>query len=232
MQNAILSIDPVFETQQVRKFNEKNPEHRNRVRRLKFALSQKQRDELVERARRNPKHYAIIRSQLETGLRVGELANLTVPQVNLSGEPLIRVVARESDRYHAAWAPKTAAGNRRIPINASIRDLLAAQIGRRNVGYVFVSNKGGKYNEKSLIRMINKYAIECESIGHNIGSHALRRTYASVLNNEPETTIGDISRLLGHESVRTTMAYLYTIDDPLAFDRVRQATARMTRDSY
>jgi integrase len=84
-------------------------------------------------------------------------------------------------------------------------------IGNRKVGYVFLSKKTKtKFHKCNVIAFINKYAKKSPSIARNIGSHALRRTYASFMINNG-VTIGDLSQLLGHSSIRTTMIYLRTI---------------------
>lgn len=222
----IISDVQDFENTMIQKFYEKNPKFKiYRIERLKFALNPTQRKDLLTVAtRQNRRHYRIIKVLMEAGIRVGEIVNLTIPQANLvSGE--IRIEAREKTRWEEAWQPKTKSGNRRIPIHEGLADLLAEDVGKRNRGYIFESQKGGHYEKSSIIRFVNRYAKLAPSIGHTIGAHALRRTYASQLLNQG-ASIGDISKLLGHSSIRTTMIYLFKID-AVDYDKIREITRNM-----
>lgn len=212
------------------KFLQKNTDvtEKFKIKRFRFALSKRQRDDLLRTAgSHSQRHRFIIETQLRTGMRIGELANLRIPDINL-GERTIYIQDHSQDEYCDPWHPKTAAGIRIIPMDddlaASMRGYLRDE--KRSRGYVFTSQKSPRYNERALINLINKYANETRTIGHNIGSHALRRTYASHLINE-SVPIGVISRCLGHTSITITMRYLFQIESPENYDQVRNATSTM-----
>jgi len=197
-----------------------------KIRRFRFALSKRQRDDLLRTAAsHSQRHRFIIETQLRTGMRIGELANLRIQDVN-QGERTIYIQDHPQDEYCDPWHPKTAAGIRIIPLDddlsAGMRGFLRDE--KRSRGYVFPSQKSKRYNERALINLINKYANETRTIGHNIGSHALRRTYASHLINEG-VPIGVISRTLGHTSITITMRYLFQIESPENHDAIRAATS-------
>jgi len=227
-----LEISDISEENQVlTKFYEKNPEFKDEDKKLKvrFALSQKQREELLQIARNtNYKHYLIIKTQLETGMRIGEIVHLPIQAINFS-ENYIHLEFYQSDRYLSSWSPKTKSGNRIVPLHKELANELSGFIATRKNGYVFESNKQNKqscFSEISLINMINTYALKCTSIKNKIGSHCLRRTYASYLMNNG-TPIGKISKILGHKSVQITMRYLFDVVDLGSFTQVREVVSKM-----
>ena len=203
--------------------------------RFRFALSQRQRQELLEVARTyNDTHELMIATQLYTGCRVGEIVNLEISDLFIedaaSAEVWIqtKVVDDGEGNKVLKWKPKTTAGNRRLPVVDDLAKRIKRYIGkyRRKKGYLFISNKGSKFREDSTIKFINKYAKECKTIGHDIGSHSLRRTYASFLINEG-VEIGIISRKLGHASIEITMKYLFAIESPEQDRVIKEALKRM-----
>jgi len=225
-----------FEKQIIESLYEQNPTLRIERKQLtlKFALLEVQINELLNVARSyNVKHARMIETQLNCGLRVNEIVHLSIDQVNIEGKYL-RIEAREKDRYVDKFVPKTKCSNRIIPLSERTANILREQIGKRKKGYVFPSNKGGHYNKTSVIRFINKYARICKTIRHNIGSHSLRRTFASYLISDPkrmpedrQITISDICRLLGHKSIKTTMEYLFNIVSLVEFEKIRASIDRM-----
>jgi len=88
-----------------------------KIQKVKFALNQNQRDEILELSKSNNfKHYILLKTQLETGLRVNELRNLIISQVNLL-ERYIKIEPYNANRYHSNFKPKSTAGIRIIPIS-------------------------------------------------------------------------------------------------------------------
>jgi integrase len=229
-------INPQIVQNECETFFTVNPALKNKIKinKIKFALSQTQRDELLRTAKEiNPKHYCMIKLQLETGARIGEIVNLSIPQVNFQ-EKTIFIESHQDDRYLEGWHPKTVSGNRVVPITDVMMDELKGQILKRTKGYVFLSNKkkneftdkNRSFYENSIIRVINIYAKKSKSIGINIGSHCLRRTYASYLLHSG-TPISEISKLLGHKSIKITMEYLYEITNIEALDKIRTIIDKM-----
>lgn len=210
----------------IRHFEEKNPEltTKYKIRRIKFALSKKQREELLDVATSHSnKHGLMIFTQLLTGMRVGELCQLRIQDINFTSKT-IHIGVHEENEYCDSWDPKTAAGIRIITIDDKLASALRGYLrddGRKR-GYVFRSQKTKRnYSTISVINFINKYAKLCKSIKHTIGSHTLRRTYASYLVND-NAPIGDISKNLGHKTIKITMEYLFQIDDYERHERTRE----------
>lgn len=224
--NHINFDDPVSESEVIDRVYQ--DEKFVKIKKIKFALNNDQRKDLLDIAKlTNYKHYLMIRVMLESGLRVNELVNLIIYDLNLV-ECYIEVQSRLATKYHGSFKTKTKSSNRIIPITHSLSRELKAYIGNRKTGYLFVSRKNNtKFFKNSVIAFINKYAKICNRISKKMGSHALRRTYASYLlvNKIP---IDRISKILGHSSVRTTLIYLFEISD-LEFDAIRDVVNKMNK---
>lgn len=215
---------------QERMFRETNKEvlKHFRVKRLKFALSKKQREELLEKAEsKNDLHYKMIFTMLRTGLRVSELVNLRIEDVNLNGK-YIKVEKYDATKHVKAYEPKTESAQRMIPIEKELVTKLRnyKNTRKRKEGYFFVSQRKNGFHPKSVINFINGYARKCKTIGHCIGSHSLRRTFASYLINDG-IPVGTISKFLGHASIKITMIYLYDIVSEEEMDMVRKSISKM-----
>jgi integrase len=221
----------------IQKLYQVNPELKDtyKIKRILSPLNEKQRAKILEIAeKQNYKHYLMIRMMLETGIRVNELTNLVIDQINFDAGVII-IQSHDATKYYKSFKTKTQSSNREISLPKNLAKLIKSNLGPRKSGYVFESQKKSRYTKNSVITMINSYARKCDSIPQrtnskgnltkDIGSHALRRTYASYLlqNNVP---ISEISKLLGHSSIRTTMLYLFEIQ-PVDHDKIRKIVDKM-----
>jgi len=225
------NLSPDFPSDDLeQKFIKNNKEESSyfKIKKFRFALSKKQREDLLQTAAGYSRvHELMIETQMTTGIRVGELVNLRIEDVHLN-ERILIINAHKEDKRVKRWKPKTDAGSRIIPIRDSLVPKLRGYINeeKRKIGYFFISQKDSAFRTQSVIAFVNKYARESKSIGHVIGSHALRRTFASYLldNNTP---IGKISKLLGHASIEITMRYLFQIDSLDGYDEIRKSLEGM-----
>lgn len=123
-------------------------------------LTKEQVKELLEKSKSNPKHHLMIRTFLETGLKVSELVSLQVRNI-LPGE--IRIEERIINIS-----------------NELSQSLLSLVLNKRFFDLVFESHKATRqYTLSTIVHMINLYALQCESIRKRIGSYALRNTFIS-----------------------------------------------------
>lgn len=112
---------------------------KNRIR-FKFALSQRQRQELLEVARTySDTHELIIITQLMTGCRVGEIANLEIDDL-LVNDPAnseiwiqTKIESDEDGNKKLKWKPKTSAGNRRVPVPDDLEKKIKRYVDRKSV---------------------------------------------------------------------------------------------------
>lgn len=203
-------------------------ERQYKIKRWKFALNAIQRNELIDIAgKTNSLHGIMIKTQLMTGTRVGEIADLLINNVNFSAG-YVSVETHEDDDEIEEWRPKTESSVRTIPLEPALGREIQRYLNerRRESPYVFVGRTGAKFTSRSIINFINIYAKRCTTIGRTIGSHSLRRTYASFLVNNG-VPIGTISSYLGHSSIRTTMRYLFELKDFDDFGKTANILSKM-----
>jgi len=203
-----------------------------RIRRIKYCLKESQRIELLEVAQaKNYKHYLMIEFLLLTGLRVNELCNILISDLNLR-EGYVEVQTHEGSNDALAFEVKTLFSNRQVVLARSLVKELIPYVANRKAGYLFESEQETKHKGRFLIRsvidMINSYAKQCKSIGRTIGAHAMRRTYASylIISGIP---MDKVSRLLGHTEVRTTLIYLLSINNLDNYEDVKDVLGEMNR---
>ena len=211
-------------------FRKNNPEEseKYKIKRRRFALNEAQRNEILQIAeKRKVLHYLMMRIQMETGMRVGELTHLIIPNCFLDTDnPFIEIQSRKATKHQKAWKTKSKAGNRSVYISADLAYLLKFQIAGRKVGFVFLSQKDTPFHIVSARRFTNYYAKQCKSIGFNIGTHSLRRTFAS-FQLKSGKSIGSLKNDLGHKSIATTMRYLFEIEDVEEKQKTAEYSAKM-----
>ncbi len=143
----------------------------------------------------NPKHKLMIRLMYSAGLRVSELINLRVNDIEL-------------DKNYG-WVRGGKGNKDRLFIVAdSLKIELEKFIGLRNANELLFTSKRGKYSMKSLQQIIKK-AGEMVKIEKRISCHTLRHSFATHLI-EDGYSVSEVQSLLGHKSPETTFIYLHT----------------------
>ena len=145
-----------------------------------------------------------------SGLRAGELLNITLDQVPASGKPMQiwgkgskerLVVVGEHARY---WLAQYKAARQAI--------LAAGGHGKRSTSKLFVSSgRYPDYRYYQLRRMVSRYGREC---GLRLTPHALRHAFASHLY-QGKATLHTIQLLLGHERQETTAHYVSILHEDI-----------------
>ena len=180
---------------------------------------------------------AMVLLAFSTGLRRGEIENLTWQDVDLPGGEVL-VNPKVGDKTVASWTPKDK-DRRRLPMTGELKTLLARLFMGRDLGnpYVVVSSVRAKAIKAHLEAgtwkvgrdLINNFTRRYTSILTAAGVaidefHSLRKTcvtnwlMAKVAPHE-------VQRLAGHASVETTIKF-YSKVDVTAIDRAREAGER------
>jgi integrase/recombinase XerD len=142
----------------------------------------------------NIKHKLIIAFLYSSGLRVSEVVNLKVNDINPNNNTiLIRLGKGQKDRYTI--------------LSENIKsDLFSYLCERKNkTDYLFEGQKG-KYTIKSVQSVLEKYSKDV--LGKKITPHVLRHSFATHLL-ESGVDISYIQKLLGHSRIDTTSIYLH-----------------------
>ena len=146
----------------------------------------------------NPKHQLILQLGYGMGLRVSEIVNLRIADIDSkSMKVLIQRGKGKKDRYV------------NLPENVLI-NLRNYYKEYRPKEFLFEGQQGVQYNIRSA-QMVFKNAMNKAGIRKRIGIHGLRHSYATHLL-QFGTDIALIQKLLGHNDIRTTLNYTNVTD--------------------
>lgn len=151
------------------------------------------------KATKNPREKAIIAVYLTTGMRVSELINLTLQDVQ-SDMVDIKV---KGDKM------------RTIYLNEDCRGYIADYLKvRKESEYdnLFISNQGTPMNSQCLTAMLRKLAKKI-GVNDKITNHSMRHTVVTAIGNA--NGIASASQFVGHANVATTQRYFHTSKDDI-----------------
>lgn len=148
---------------------------------------------LRDAARNDPRMFAIIELLLQTGIRIGELAALRLPDIQ--GDSLrIRPIEKHEERV--------------VPLNRSAKEALSRYLKIRpqvTDDHIFITKSGKPFLVRNIRTAIERYfrLAEIENakvndLRHTFVAHHLKHGASLVL----------LSKILGHKRISTTERYL------------------------
>ncbi|MEM0139242.1 MAG: tyrosine-type recombinase/integrase [Ferroplasma sp.] len=175
-----------------------------RSKKLPVYLNESDASKLLEMSH-TIRNRAIISIFLYTGIRVSELINLKIEDVDFD-ENIIYVRSGKGDKDRIVVMPDIC--------KIAVMDYLKARIKiKSNNTMLFISNKKTKFHSSSIERTIRSVAQRA-GISKIVTPHVLRHTFAtSVLRNGGD--IRFIQQILGHSSLATTQIYTHIDDNTL-----------------
>ena len=147
----------------------------------------------------------IIELFLGTGIRLQELVNLDMKDVELDAKHL-RVCAKGS-------VPQVKF------LKSNLRSLLRSFLTKRRRSgdgecqALFLSNRGQRLCERQVARRLD-YWLKAASIHKKLSPHALRHTFATHLYSRTGNIL-IVQRALGHRDLSTTLIYTHLVDGEL-----------------
>lgn len=157
---------------------------------------------------------AMLETLYATGLRVSELVNLSVLEMNLA-DGVARVTMGKGGK------------DRLVPMGMEaqhwteryLNEARPALLGPRRSDALFVTGRGGPMTRQAFWQLIRKYAVKA-SIHAPLSPHVLRHAFAThLLNHGADLRV--VQMLLGHADISTTQIYTH-----VARERLRQLHAR------
>lgn len=142
---------------------------------------------------------AILELMYGSGLRVSEVAGLTIERVDLDRGRVTVIGKGDKEREIPLGDPAREA----IEAWLAVRDLLKA--GTR--GEVFTNRRGRPIGPRDIRRLVGRYAGATLS-GRRVTPHTLRHSFATHLL-EGGADIRAVQEMLGHASVATTQRYTH-----------------------
>jgi integrase/recombinase XerD len=148
-----------------------------------------------------------------TGVRVSELINVKIAQMNLN-QGVLRIVGK-GDR------------ERLIPLGDEAQDWIGEFISgprveillERQTDYLFPTRRGDRMTRQAFWHIIKRYAKKA-GIGKKLSPHTVRHAFAThLLNNGADLRV--VQLLLGHSDVSTTQIYTH-----VARERMKELHSR------
>lgn len=158
---------------------------------------------------------AILEVLYATGIRISELTNLKMQDVDFSNK-VVRVFGKGSKE-------------RIVPINKYALKYLGMYIDIRSSflkgklnDYIFLNNKGEKISRESIGLEINKI-VKKQGLNKKVSPHMLRHSFAThLLNNGAD--LRSIQELLGHSDISTTTIYTHINNEKVKKDYLKYHT--------
>lgn len=173
-----------------------------------------------------PLYSAVVELLYATGMRVSELCDLTLEQVNFSIN-IIHVIGK-GQKERIVPAGDRAMEQLKHYINTLRMEILSETRQTDTFPYVFVSKTGKPLNPTSVRKML-KTIIQEAGLNLSIHPHKLRHTFAThLLNNGAD--LRSVQEMLGHEDLSSTQIYTHVTKDRLretymnVFPRARRET--------
>jgi len=142
-----------------------------------------------------------------TGLRVSELTNIKIDDINFSDRS-IRVMGKGSKErivYYGEYASKIL----KEYLNNNRNELLKGKTSK----YLFINKNGDRLTFRGVEYLIDEIS-KVSSIKYKISPHVLRHTFATHLLQEG-ADLRSVQELLGHSSLATTQIYTHITSEYL-----------------
>ena len=142
-----------------------------------------------------------------TGLRVSELVNLQLTQINLL-QGVVRVTGKGNKERLVPLGEEAIKWMEKYLLNTRA-DLLKGQISDA----LFVTKRGGAMTRQAFWYVIKRYAV-LANISPEISPHTLRHAFAThLLNHGADLRV--VQMLLGHSDLSTTQIYTHVANERL-----------------
>jgi integrase/recombinase XerC len=202
-ENSILAANPAHTVKGARR-EEKEP----------TILYKEQYKALLYEASDNIRDYAIIQTFLQTGIRLSELANLRVDEVDF--EHRILTVRQGKGKK-----------DRQIPLVDDAVKALRNYMRYRNTQLIvddeifFLAKNGTSLNVSTVKYTVAKY-VKRAGIRKKTGVHTLRHTFGAH-KADKHMSLATLQELMGHKKKETTLKYIHLAKTNLRQEMVQTA---------
>ncbi len=149
----------------------------------------------------------IIETLYDTGIRVSELVNIKLNDLNIATKE-IRVLGKGSKERIVYF------GDYEIDIlNLYLNQARPKLLKNKSSDYLLLNHLGDRLTDRG-VRLIISDVIKKASLKHKVSPHTLRHTFATHLLNEG-ADLKSVQELLGHSSLSTTQIYTHVSNERL-----------------
>ena len=154
---------------------------------------------------------AILELLYGTGIRVGELVNLNIHDIDMY-EKTIRIFGKGSkERILPLGNPGIEAVQKYLTSRNLFRKNIS--INKNDLNALLLNRFGGRLSARSIRRIIIKY-MKIAGLNKKISPHVLRHSFATHLLGGG-ADLRSVQELLGHESLSTTQIYTHITKERL-----------------
>ena len=145
-----------------------------------------------------------------TGMRISELLNLTLANINLEDES-VKVMGKGSKERIIPISPITVEY-----LKTYINEYRNYILNTKESEYLFVNYTGKKMSRQGFFKILKAICME-SGINKEISPHVIRHSFAThLLNNGADLRV--IQELLGHENISTTEIYSHISNEKVKED--------------
>ncbi len=198
--NVFLSAIKFFYKGVLNKSFEINIKFAKRDKKIPVVLSHSEIMDII-RTSHNLKHRLIISLAYASGLRLSEVVNLKIGDIDFNNN-ILHVRGGKGNKDRQTVFPKK--------LQEETQEIIKKRAYKE---YLFVNPRGKKLNSRTLQKIFKKMLIE-SGINHSATFHSLRHSFATHLI-ENGVNLRYVQRLLGHENIRTTQIYTKITDPAL-----------------
>lgn len=191
MRGVYFALKFFYENVLNEKFDEKIPLAKKDLK-LPIVLSREETSKMID-ATNNIKHKLILMSLYYAGLRLDESRNLKWQDLDFDRE-IIHLKTAKGEKERVVF------------LHPKLKELLKIY-GIGEEGYIFLSERGRKYNKRTIQQIVKNTAKKI-GIKKKVTPHTLRHSFATHLL-EAGTDIRYIQHLLGHKDLKTTQIYTH-----------------------
>lgn len=166
-------------------------------------LTQDEYQRLLRAVSHDPRDAAIIELFLQTGMRLSELARLTLTDISLPNK-----ITRDAENMGSVRVKRKGGRYESIPLNYKASKALHAYLKVRPGvphGGLFVTKFKEQIGKRGIQNLVKKYLEEAGIDGGH--THTLRHTHATH-HAAKGTDLKTIQENLGHASLKTTSMYI------------------------
>ncbi len=146
---------------------------------------------------------ALLETLYATGLRVGELASLSVTDIDYSAGYVIVMGKGRKERFVPVGSDAIAALGDYLRL---ARPALAAK-STRPTRALFLNFRGGRLTARSVARLVDKY-VKLTALRKRVSPHTIRHSFATHLLARG-ADLRSVQEMLGHASISTTQIYTH-----------------------
>lgn len=152
---------------------------------------------LLSCAGSHPRDFAILQLFLQTGIRVGELVQLKLSDIDLK-EGVLKISSGKGKKQREIDLEKKAI--------SALKNYLST---RQETGsdHLFLSYQGSGMSDRAVKKLVEKYKRQA-GITKHFSCHSLRHTFASY-KAEHGVSAFQLQQWLGHASVTTSQIYVH-----------------------